>query len=200
MRKTLASLILFAAALSAVPAFAAAPPCKPATPADVRVGVTFNPSATVNAAWAYWYCVTDVDTLIVWYAATPETFTASLMAQLKAYRDGTAPQFLDTATTLSGEDPKLALAKADAMKAAMADPKRPPAPIWTVAKNGTSLDRPAFTYIANGAKPTSSSGRAPVGAKCDCIAAKLVVSPTTYCQVAAQTIAACTRTGPPISK
>lgn len=200
MRKPLAALLLIAAFACHAASAAPAPPCKPATPADVRVGVTMNPTLTVNAAWAYWFCVTDVDSVIVWYAATPETFTTSLVAQLNAYRNGTAPQFLDTPSTLDGADPKLALAKVDAMKAAIADPKRPAVPIWSVAKNGTALDRPAFTFVTGGAKPTSSTSRATVGAKCDCVASKLVVSSTTYCQVAPQTIAACTRTGPPISK
>jgi hypothetical protein len=56
----------------------------------------------------------------------------------------------------------------------------PPAPVatWTVAKNGTSTTRPAYTLTPTGL--VASSIRATVGAACDCTA-PYVKSGTTYC-------------------
>jgi hypothetical protein len=54
----------------------------------------------------------------------------------------------------------------------------PPAPAWTVAKNGVSATRPAYKLTTDGL--VSTSIRATVGVACDC-SAPYVKSGTTYC-------------------
>lgn len=68
----------------------------------------------------------------------------------------------------------------------------PPAPAWVVAKNGTSVTRPAFPVV-NGKRSYSSDGSVPVGSTCDCTT-KLVEGSLTFCQVAAAHVAVCSPT------
>ena len=65
-------------------------------------------------------------------------------------------------------------------------------PAWRVATNGTFVDRPAFRVSAAGVRSLSSTGRATVGAPCDCTAIRIIEGRSTYCQTAPSMVAICT--------
>jgi hypothetical protein len=169
--------------------------CLPSSPADVRVGVTFNPNGTAAGAWAYWWCADYTHVTYNWRAAPASTFTTSLIAQLQAYSSGKSPDFAKQPTTLPANDPSLAAMNVDIAAAAKADTNKPSvlvAPTFTVAKNGTTPTRPSFAVVA-GKRSFSSTTRVAVGAPCDCLAISLTEGTAKYCQVAPAFVALCTK-------
>lgn len=68
----------------------------------------------------------------------------------------------------------------DRINAAM--PAALPRPLWTVAKFSVQTTRPSYALTA-GARGLASTGRAPVGAACDC-SAPIVEGVVTYCPFA----------------
>lgn len=71
---------------------------------------------------------------------------------------------------------------------------RPANPAYVVAKNGNYTTRPAYAFTPPATRASSSSGRATVGATCDC-RVRVIEGKTIYCatNVERTQVAVCTR-------
>ena len=154
-----------------------------------------NPSSTdaVDTTkadlWAWWWCIGDFDIGyswrgIAWSAITPENYAAAV-----AWSMGLNPEFANQVLTLPSDDPRIVALHDEVIRQIRAATDRPTAPKWTVAPNGTAIDRPAYAMIpsilADGSagplvRATKSTGRAAIGVQCEC-ALRSVEGSSVYC-------------------
>lgn len=132
--------------------------------------------------WAvYWWC--DYKTIDWFFYLPGQETTERLVAGVQWYW-GLRPGYLDEPPW--GDPAVLEQMRQGVMAIAGADANRPPKPPtaqWWVQSNGSTPTRPSYPVI-DGKRGTTSDGRAPVGAACDCSSA-IVEGKTTYCRFAA---------------
>lgn len=182
MKRAAAFALMLCIALLAVPllafaqADAKAPACAWHTQAGtLRWGVTVDPPG----AWAGWWCPSGPYTP---WTRQVAAVRFDLLGKAAAASAGAAIVAKDHAALVALRDrpvwgadlgPVLDQGWDDITAA------RPPGPVWIVAPNGVSTTRPAYP-ITNGVRSTASTGRATVGATCDC-AVRSVEGSSSYC-------------------
>jgi hypothetical protein len=169
-------------------------------PTSTSTGLSFGTGSAGQAVW--WYCKRPDGrwSANVGAATWGWISGASLIAEARA--SASLAEFNKAALRLAKtpmEDPALLPVWCPHF-AAILDGRPasdPPPSTWTVAKNGIYSTRPAYTQIGN--LLSTTTGRATVGAKCDC-AKPLAFATTTYCTfagaLAATTVAVCTKVPP----
>ena len=140
--------------------------------------------------WAYWYCLQTVTTPFDWEVVVMAN-AAGTKLTWPALDGLTTQQSLEAVwkanVSLSCTDPSIKTL----CTAAQSDAKlnKPSAPLYLVAKNGTTTTRPMYAYMpASGSVPPAVGAvivgsRAAVGSVCDCATRGLLSSGNAYCML-----------------
>lgn len=161
----------------------------PSNPTTIRYGVV------AEGAYAFWYCDSAMRTYeyriatFSFIGANPGTLDAFVLCLTK--NDCAAAHILNAGTPQLPSaltDTALLAVQQAAIKAAN-DYRKAVLATYIVAKNGIYADRPAYP-IVNGVRATTATGRAAVGAACDC-SLLLAEGATLYCRAKDLLVAVC---------
>ena len=166
------ALLIASTATAQVPAS-----CRPTKLADVHL-VSAGPD------FAGWWHGDASKTTYAWRGVLRPAVTKDIAALAYAFAVMGDQRIFDQITTLQDTDSSLA-----ALKAAVVADVAANKPQFVVAKNGTYPDRPAYPLV-NGVRGTTSTGRATVGAPCDC-SVSVMEGTTRYCRASGPLVAVC---------
>lgn len=166
------------------------------TPSSLTPGGTgTRPKVRMNSKGAvvWWHCNDNFSYRLQMAAATTEKMTSGDMVKdvVAAYAGGSASTLnasIATYQDMGLNEPGLAEVWCpywDEIKAS-----QPAAIPYVVAKNGTSLTRPTYPFVA-GVRNATSNGTVAVGATCSCVEGRIVEGSTAYCLVKPETVAVC---------
>lgn len=163
-------------------------------PSDLAgAGTRMQVEANAAGIAVAWWCPGLTDPKLSLYAARWPALTADLRSRLAAI--GASSDKLAAIEEVRAASSTTPLADLRDVWSPLLLPlaeSRPSPSRWAVARNASYPTRPSYPVI-DGARAAVSTGRADVGASCDCRSAAFVEGQSTYCAVAPAVVALCAR-------